>query len=199
MSETPIKLLLVDDNADDVFLTRRMLKKSAARFNWHIDHCSNLTDALNYLSSEIPDVILLDLGLPESLGLETLERVLEAVPNLPIVVLTGLADEELGIKAVQRGAQDYLMKGQVHMDLLVRSLRYAIERKQMVIDLQEALSQVKILRGLLPICAKCKAIRNDQGSWQQIETYIKERSEAEFSHCICPVCLKELYPEFGEE
>jgi DNA-binding response OmpR family regulator len=199
MSETPIKLLLVDDNADDVFLTRRMLEKSAARFNCHVDHCSNLTDALNYFSSEIPDVILLDLGLPESQGLQTLEQVMAAAANLPIVVLTGLADEDLGIKAVQKGAQDYLVKGQVTMDLLVRSLRYAIERKQMVTDLQEALSQVKILKGLLPICSRCKAIRDDQGYWRQIESYLKEHSEAEFSHGICPVCLKEFYPEYCDE
>jgi len=199
MSEPPIKLLLVDDNAEDVFLTRRMLENSAGRFQFQIDHCSNLTDALDYLAGPNPDIVLLDLGLPDSLGLETLERVLAVAPNLPIVVFTGLSDEDLGIKAVQKGAQDYLVKGQVNLDLLVRSLCYAIERKQMVIDLQEALSQVKILSGLLPICAKCKAIRNDQGSWQQIESYIKERSEAEFSHCICPVCLKELYPEFCDE
>ena len=199
MSEPPIKLLLVDDNAEDVFLTRRMLENSAGRFQFQIDHCSNLTDALDYLAGPNPDIVLLDLGLPDSLGLETLERVLAVAPNLPIVVFTGLSDEDLGIKAVQKGAQDYLVKGQVNLDLLVRSLCYAIERKQMVIDLQEALSQVKILRGLLPICAKCKAIRNDQGSWQQIESYIKERSEAEFSHCICPVCLKELYPEFCDD
>ena len=200
MSEKPIKLLLVDDNADDVFLTRRMLeKKPGGKFNFHIDHCCDLTDTLAYLSSENPDVVLLDLGLPESRGLQTLEQVLEAAPNLPIVVFTGLSDEDLGIKAVQKGAQDYLVKGQVNLDLLVRALRYAIERKQMVIDLQEALSQVKILKGFLPICAKCKAIRNDEGHWQQIESYIRERSEAEFSHGFCPVCLKELYPEFCDD
>ena len=200
MSDKPIKLLLVDDNADDVFLTRRMLEKSAAHtFSFHIDHCCNLTDTLAYLASENPDVVLLDLGLPESLGLQTLEQVLAAAPNQPIVVFTGLSDEDLGIKAVQKGAQDYLVKGQVNLDLLVRALRYAIERKQMLIDLQEALSQVKILKGFLPICAKCKAIRNDEGHWQQIESYLRERSEAEFSHGICPVCLKELYPEFCDD
>ena len=200
MSEKPIKLLLVDDNADDVFLTRRMLEKNpGGTFNFHIDHCCDLTETLAYLSSEKPNVVLLDLGLPESLGLQTLEQVLAAAPNLPIVVFTGLSDEDLGIKAVQKGAQDYLVKGQVNLDLLVRSLRYAIERKQMVIQLQEALSQVKILKGFLPICAKCKAIRNDEGHWQQIESYLRERSEAEFSHGICPVCLKELYPEFCDD
>lgn len=198
MNEKPIKLLLVDDNADDVFLTRRMLKKSS-RFQFHIDHCSNLMDALDYLAAEKPDIVLLDLGLPDSLGLQTLEQVLEAAPNLPIVVFTGLSDEDLGIKAVQKGAQDYLVKGQVNLDLLVRSLCYAIERKQMVTDLQEALSQVKILKGFLPICSRCKSIRDDQGSWRQIESYIREHSEAEFSHGICPVCLKEFYPEFCDE
>lgn len=200
MTKKPIKLLLVDDNAEDIFLTRRMLEKRTGNsLNFHIDHRSDLTGTLAYLASENPDVVLLDLGLPESLGLQTLEHVLEAAPNLPIVVFTGLSDEELGIKAVQKGAQDYLVKGQVNLDILVRSLRYAIERKQLVIDLQDALSQVKILRGLLPICSKCKAIRDDQGNWRRIESYNKERSEAEFSHGICPVCLRELYPEFCDE
>jgi PleD family two-component response regulator len=199
MSEPPIKLLLVDDNAEDVFLTRRMLENSAGRFQFQIDHCSNLQDALDYLAGPNPDIVLLDLGLPDSLGLETLERVLAVAPNLPIVVFTGLSDEDLGIKAVQKGAQDYLVKGQVNLDLLVRSLCYAIERKQMVIDLQEALSQVKILSGLLPICSKCKSIRDDQGYWRQIESYLREHSEAEFSHGICPVCLKEFYPEFCDD
>jgi PleD family two-component response regulator len=200
MMEKPIKLLLVDDAETDAVLTRRMLEKSIGiGLNFQIDHCRDLTDTLVYLASESPDVVLLDLGLPETHGLQTLEQVLEAAPNLPIVVFTGLSDEELGIKAVQKGAQDYLVKGQVNLDLLVRSLRYAIERKQMVIELQEALSQVKILKGLLPICAKCKAIRDDEGNWREIESYIKERSEAEFSHGICPICLKELYPEFSDD
>ncbi len=201
MSDKPIKLLLVEDNATDALWVRRMLEKHAdAKFNFHIDHRTNLADALDYLSSETPDVVLLDLGLPDSPGgLQTLELVLEAAPHLPIVVFTGLSDEELGIQAVQKEAQDYLVKGQVNLDLLVRSLRYAIERKRMVSELQEALARVKILRGLLPICSKCKDIRDDQGYWRQIESYIKEHSEAEFSHSICPICLKELYPELCDD
>jgi PleD family two-component response regulator len=200
MDEKPIKLLLVDDQETDVALTRRMLHKSAGnRADFRIHHCRNLTDTLAFLASEKPDVVLLDLGLPESQGLNTLERVLKAAPNLPIVVLTGLPDEELGVKAVQTGAQDYLMKDQVNLDGLVRSLRYAIERKQLVLQLQEALSQVKVLKGLLPICAHCKAIRDCQGDWRQLESYISEHSEAKFSHGLCPMCLKELYPEYCKE
>jgi len=81
----------------------------------------------------------------------------------------------------------------------VRSLRYAIERKRSAIDLQKALLQVKILSGLLPICSSCKKIRDGQGRWSQIESYIKEHSEAEFSHGICPDCAKELYGEYHRE
>jgi C4-dicarboxylate-specific signal transduction histidine kinase len=70
------------------------------------------------------------------------------------------------------------------------------EREKVIVELQKALAQVKRLSGLLPICASCKQIRNDKGYWQQIESYISEHSEAEFSHGLCPECAKKLYPEF---
>jgi hypothetical protein len=70
------------------------------------------------------------------------------------------------------------------------------ERDRLIAELQKALSEVKTLSGLLPICASCKSIRDDKGYWSQIETYIRDHSEAEFSHGICPVCMKKLYPEF---
>jgi len=71
------------------------------------------------------------------------------------------------------------------------------EREGLIERLRNALSDVKTLRGLIPICASCKKIRDDQGYWERIETYISERSEAEFSHGICPGCMKELYPEYS--
>ena len=70
------------------------------------------------------------------------------------------------------------------------------EKEQLIADLQSVLSQVKTLSGLLPICASCKKIRDDQGYWNQIESYIRAHSEAEFSHGICPECAKKLYPKF---
>ena len=70
------------------------------------------------------------------------------------------------------------------------------EKEKLITELQEALDKVKLLSGFLPICASCKKIRDDQGYWKQIETYIHENSEAKFSHGICPDCAKELYPEF---
>jgi PAS domain S-box-containing protein len=72
-------------------------------------------------------------------------------------------------------------------------------QQQLIRELQAALERVKMLRGLLPICASCKSVRNDQGYWQRIENYLKEHSEAEFSHAICPECLTKLYPDFCEQ
>ena len=73
------------------------------------------------------------------------------------------------------------------------------EREKLIVELRDALSKIRTLSGLLPICSSCKKIRNDEGYWEQIETYIRNRSEAEFSHGICPECLKKLYPEFCRE
>lgn len=77
--------------------------------------------------------------------------------------------------------------------------RTAQEREQLIADLQKALSKVKALSGLLPICASCKKIRDDRGYWNQIEKYIREHSEADFSHGICPECAARLYPEYNKD
>ena len=127
-------------------------------------------------------------------------------PEVPIVVLTGFDVESFAIQALREGAQDYLVKGQIDGQLLVRAIRYAIERKRvevererLVVELKEALDKINTLRGLLPICASCKKIRDDKGYWNQIETYFGEHSQAEFSHGICPDCAKVLYPELEHE
>jgi hypothetical protein len=69
------------------------------------------------------------------------------------------------------------------------------ERERLILELQQAIEQVKTLRGIVPICAHCKMIRHDRGYWQQVEAYVSEHTEAQFSHSICPQCLERLYPE----
>ncbi len=128
--DTPIlRVLLVEDNPTDALLVREALAEIPS-VAFVVIQVERLAEGLKHLTETGGDVVLLDLGLPDSQGLETLLAMREAVPHVPIVVLTGLADEGLGIGAVQHGAQDYLVKGQVDGQLLVRAIRYAIERQR---------------------------------------------------------------------
>ncbi|MHC5756751.1 PAS domain-containing hybrid sensor histidine kinase/response regulator [Nostoc sp.] len=129
MAGKHIKVLLVEDNPGDVFLLKEFLKE-VTTVVVDLMPVERLSEALNYLAKEIFDVILLDLSLPDSQGLETFVIAHVQAKATPIIVLTGIDDETLAISAMQQGAQDYLVKGQVTGDLLVRSMRYAIERQR---------------------------------------------------------------------
>lgn len=129
MDERRVRILLVEDDPDDVWLIRNLL---GDRWDgpFELVHVELLSAALDLCARGEIDVLLLDLSLPDSRGLETFLRVYAAAGDIPIVVLTGLNDEQVAIKAVQAGAQDYLVKGQVDDRVLVRSVRYAIERSR---------------------------------------------------------------------
>ena len=129
MADKRISILLVEDNAGDRRLISEMLAE-ASNVTFDVKYADRLQAAMEYLGQNRVEVILLDLGLPDSQGLETLRKVYAQVSELPIVVLTGLNDEMIGVQAVNEGAQDYLIKGQVDTHLLRRTIRYAIERKQ---------------------------------------------------------------------
>jgi len=120
-------VLLVEDNPADARLLREALAEIAdSRFE--ITHCETLSQAHEFLAKNTSDVILSDLGLPDSQGLETIRHIHKAAPGVPIVVLTALNDESFGDQVLQEGAQDYLVKGQIDSRLLWRALRYAMER-----------------------------------------------------------------------
>ena len=124
-----IRALVIEDNPADAMLLEDILRRILdARFE--ITHVETLADALASLSVASYDIVLLDLGLPDSQGPETITALRKSQPGIPIVVLTGLDDEAMGISAVQLGAQDYLVKGNFAPSLLRRSIRYAIERKR---------------------------------------------------------------------
>src|SRR5260370_15138358 len=122
-----IRVLLVEDNPGDVRLFLELLRETGAG-HVKVEHVDRLSTALERLSNQSFDVMLLDLSLPDAHGLDTLVRAHAHTPSVPIVVLTGLDDQALAVKAVRAGAQDYLVKGRVDGDLLVRSMRYATER-----------------------------------------------------------------------
>jgi two-component system cell cycle sensor histidine kinase/response regulator CckA len=127
MTEGRIHLLLVEDNPGDARLVREMLRDAP---EIETDVVDRLAPALDRLSAGGIDLVLLDLGLPDSTGLDTVRSVTGAAPSVPVVVLTGHDDEATGTAAVRSGAQDYLMKGQVRADLLCRTLRFALERQR---------------------------------------------------------------------
>lgn len=127
--DIPIHILLVEDNPGDARLVSEMLADARAG-TFVLVHIDSFTEALKRLTQQHFDIVLLDLILPDSRGLETLTRMQMAAPYIPIVVMSRMHDEALALQAVQHRAQDYLIKGQVDTQLLVRSLRYAIERKR---------------------------------------------------------------------
>jgi two-component system cell cycle sensor histidine kinase/response regulator CckA len=122
-----IRVLLVEDNPGDVRLFLELLRETGSG-HVKMEHVDRLSSALERLSNQTFDILLLDLSLPDAHGLDTLVRAHAHAPSVPIVVLTGLDDQALAVKAVRAGAQDYLVKGRVDGDLLVRSMRYATER-----------------------------------------------------------------------
>ena len=124
------KLLLVEDNPGDARLLREMLNEGGA-YKTDVTHAESMTQAVKHLVEHLFDIVLLDLGLPDAQGLQAVRRARAVAPHVPLVVLTGLDDEVLAARAIQDGAQDYLIKGQIETRGLLRALRYAIERKTM--------------------------------------------------------------------
>lgn len=189
-----LAVLVVEDNAVDAELVKALLQHQGPR-RFTVDVVGRLDAALLRLREQPPGVVLLDLSLPDAAGLQGLRQIREARPDLPVVILSGTADEETAVQAVSEGAQDYLVKGRIDPDLLARALRYAVERQRLMVELREALARVKTLSGLLPICASCKNIRDDRGYWQAVDVYVQTHTEAAFSHALCPDCARTLYPD----
>ena len=133
------RILLVEDNPGDADLVREALTTASSRVQ--IEHVDSLAEAGSRLAAGNVDVVLLDLSLPDATGLQAVERLHGSAPEVPIVVLTGVQDEVLGARALQAGAQDYLVKGQTDEWLLVRAMRYAIERQQIQADRTRLLAQ----------------------------------------------------------
>ena len=154
-----MKVLLVEDNPGDARLLKEFLKLGPEEFV--VVSETNLASAFLQLESEHFDVVLLDLNLPDSNGLDTVKQVCRKVPDIPVVILTGLNDDEVATQAVQAGAQDYLVKGEFDEMLLARTLRYSVERKQVSEQLKETQRIHLTLMGNLPGMAyRCHNTRN---------------------------------------
>ena len=205
MKRQKTRILLVEDSSTDARLVQYLLMGSSLH-SCELKIANRVAQAREIVETESFDAALLDLTLPDSMGLASFTAIHLAARQMPIIVLTGLDDRRLALEALKSGAQDYLVKGNVSSEMLDRSIHYAIERKKLelererlVTELQNALSEVKKLSGLLPICSQCKKIRDDQGYWGELEGYIQGHSEAQFTHGVCPDCYEKLYGDILKE
>lgn len=156
MPDSRMKILLIEDNPGDARLIQEMLADAGGQ-GFTIEWVSRLADGLERLGRGGIGLVLLDLGLPDSQGLDTFIKAHAQAPQVPFVVLTGLADETLGLTAVRKGAQDYLFKDETDPNLLLRAIRYATERKQAEIALEVERQKLYSLLNSLPIFVHLKA------------------------------------------
>jgi signal transduction histidine kinase/DNA-binding response OmpR family regulator len=159
MGFEPIRILLVEDNPGDARLLREFLTETEAS-QFELVHADRLSEAQRRLGEGRFGAILLDLSLPDARGLETITRLRSQAAGTPIVVLTGLDDEEAAIKALEQGAQDYLIKGRVDGHLLVRALRYAIQRQRAEEQIQQQLQRMNALREINLAISSTLDLRN---------------------------------------
>ena len=204
MNTQGLRLLMVDDSEDDYLLARDMLSEICGD-SMELEWAASYEEGLKAIEGGGHDACLLDYHLGGRDGLELLERAIRLGWDAPIIVLTGQGNQEVDLEAMQLGAAGYLVKGSIDASLLERCIRYAVESKraenelaELTGELKEALASVKTLEGLLPICAQCKNVRDDDGRWNQIESYISRRAGTSFSHSVCPQCMVKLYPDIPE-
>lgn len=143
-----LRVLLIEDNLDDVVLVRQALRDAAPN-DFEIESTARLEDGLKLLREQRFDIVLLDLTLPDSFGIETYDR-LHSLSDVPVVVLSGNSNDAVALEALERGAQDYLVKGTVSGELLVRMLRYSITRHRLMQDLQDSEQRFRVLSEQLP-------------------------------------------------
>jgi CheY-like chemotaxis protein len=158
-------------------------------------------EALEHAAQTQPDLILMDIVLPGSMdGIEAAAQI-RARADIPIIYLTAHADEATLQRAKTTEPFGYLLKPfdtrvvQTTIEMALYKHHMEQERAHLLRQLQAALTNIKTLQGLLPICAACKKIRDDQGYWHQVEEYISHHSDAEFTHGICPDCISIRYAD----
>ncbi|MGO8792158.1 MAG: response regulator [Terriglobia bacterium] len=183
--------------AEDQSVSRHILAANLRKWGYDVTAVEDGTRAWEALQANpAPQLAILDWLMPGLDGIEICRRIRNSPRTSPIylVLLTARRGQEDKIHGLQAGADDYITKpfnreelrARVQVGIRVLELQGALAER--VRELEEALSRVKTLQGLLPICSYCKKIRNDRNYWQQVEGYISDHSEAQFSHGICPEC-----------
>lgn len=174
-----ISVLLVEDNLAEARLLQEVLKGTALN-HFQLVHVQRLQDAFKQLQTQTFAVALLDLTLPDSTGLDSLDALIAQMPSLPIVVLTNTNDEDLAVEAVRHGAEDYIVKRHINQELLVRSLRYAIERKQNAEALRETneILEQRVQERTAELKAANKLLRQEIEARQRVQRRLELAQQA---------------------
>lgn len=169
-------ILIVDDEPRNVQLLCNILNEAQYKFEF----ATNGEEALEWLDNQLFDLILLDIMMPGMDGYQVCKKIKEdpRTSHIPVIFLTAKREEEDIQAGFEAGGVDYVTKPFFTSELLAR-IKTQVE--------------IKTLRGMIPICANCKDVRTDDGLWTQVESYLKDHSPVEFTHSLCPDCVKELY------
>jgi sigma-B regulation protein RsbU (phosphoserine phosphatase) len=190
-----IKILIAEDDS----VSRRVLGATLEKFGYEVVVAADGAEAWSVLQSvDAPSLAILDWMMPELDGVEICRR-LRIIPNATppyLILLTAKFGKENVVAGLDAGANDYLTKPFDRAELRARVrvgaqvLELQTNLADRVSELEDALAQVKQLQGLLPICSYCKKIRDEQNSWQRIDSYITDHADVQFSHGICPDCYQ---------
>ena len=198
------RLLYMEDEP----ITARVVQRRLQMAGFDVDLARDGAEGLAMCAAGDYGAVLVDKNMPERDGLDVIQT-LAAMNGPSSIMVTGTGDELSAVEALKSGASDYIVKDPDgrYLELLpvvveqvleqraiaVAKRKAEEEKERLIVELQEALANVKTLSGLLPICANCKKIRDDDGYWMRVEQYFTEHSGAQFSHGICPDCGKQLY------
>lgn len=176
-------ILIVDDNPQNI----KVLGSIIGNAGYEVAIAMKGDDALIMIEKESPDLILLDIMMPEMDGYEVCRKIKSnpATRDIPIIFLTARRETDDLLKAYEAGGVDYVTKPFDARELLMRVKTH--------VELKLAREEIKTLTGIIPICVSCKKIRDDKGFWNQVESYISKRTDAAFSHGLCPTCEQTLY------
>jgi len=198
-----MRILIAEDDVTSRAVLAGVLKKSGHEVVETVNGAA-AWDALR--QPDAARLVILDWMMPDMDGPEVVRRVRAQHTDRPpyIIMLTTRGEKADIVAGLDAGASDYLAKpfdpgelrARVEAGRRLVEMQDALAAK--IEELRQALDQVKTLRGIVPICANCKKIRDDKGYWNQVEAYVCQHTEAEFTHGICPECMKTLYPELGE-
>jgi sigma-B regulation protein RsbU (phosphoserine phosphatase) len=192
-----LRILVAEDDA----VTRALLERTLNSWGFQVMPVADGDQAWKAIETDDPPLLLiLDWMMPGTDGLEVCRRLRRVYPDRPTysILLTAREGRSDLIEGLNAGANDYIAKPfdcaelRARVEVGARVIKLQKTLSDRVNELQEALSRVKQLQGLLPICAYCKKVRDDQNYWQQVEHYISQHSEARFSHGICPDCFKKI-------